>query len=48
MFDSLEERIKHDEHEEVSPKERVMHWIAIAAASILVFGGLIIGIKFLE
>jgi len=48
MFDSLEEKIKHDEQEEISPKERMAHWVAIAVVSILVFGGLFVGITMLE
>ena len=48
MFDSLEEKIKHDDREEISPKERIMHWLAIAVVSVLVFGGLIMGIKMLD
>ena len=47
MFDSLEEQIKHDDQAEISPRERVMHWIAIAVVSVVVFGGLILGIKML-
>ncbi len=48
MFDSLDEQIKHDEQMELSPKERAMHWVAIAVVSVVVFGGLIFGIKMLE
>ena len=48
MFDSLEEQIKRDDKAEISPKERVMHWVVIAVASVLVFGGVIYGIKMLE
>ena len=48
MFDSLEEQIKRDDQKEISPAERVMHWVAIAVVSVLVFGGLILGIKMLD
>jgi hypothetical protein len=48
MFDSLEDRIKHDDHDEISPRERWMHWAAIALVSVLVFGGLVIGIRVLD
>jgi hypothetical protein len=47
MFDSLEEQIKHDDQAEISPRERVMHWVVIAVVSVVVFGGLILGIKML-
>ena len=48
MFDSLEERMKQDDKAEISTKERVMHWVAIAVASVVVFGGVILGIKMLN
>ena len=47
MFESLEEHIKHDDQAEISPKERAMHWLAIAVASVLVFGGIIFSIRML-
>ena len=46
MFEDLDERIKHDTLEESSRKERMLRYIAIGAASILFFGGLIIAVRF--
>jgi hypothetical protein len=48
MFDSLEEQIKHDEHEGSSNKERIFLWIAIVVVSILVFGGVYLGVRMVE
>ncbi len=45
MFDSLEDRIKHDDDVEVPRKERVAKGVAIAVLSILLFGGLYFAIK---
>jgi hypothetical protein len=40
MFDSLEDQIKRDDHIEVSRKERIAKALAVAAVSIVLFGGL--------
>lgn len=48
MFDSLDETIKHDEEEQISPKEKYLRWLAVAIVSILVFGGLYIGVRLVE
>ncbi len=48
MFDSLDETIKHDEEEQVSPKEKYLRWLAVAIVSVLVFGGLYIGVRLVE
>jgi hypothetical protein len=45
MFDSLEDHIKLDEHIEISRKERIVKVLAIAALSILLFGGLFFAIR---
>lgn len=48
MFDSLDEQMKHDLKEASSPKERILLWISVAVVSVLVFGGLYIGVRVLE
>ena len=48
MFDSLADRIKADEHQEVNNTERVIRWVAVAVLSILLFGGLYFGVRLLE
>jgi hypothetical protein len=45
MFDSLDEQMKHDEQEQSSAKERILRYIAIGAASVLIFGGLIVAVQ---
>jgi hypothetical protein len=45
MFDSLDEQMKHDEHEQTTTKERVLRYLAICGVSILVFGGLIVAVQ---
>jgi Ni,Fe-hydrogenase I cytochrome b subunit len=48
MFDSLADRIREDEHKEVNQTERIIRWVVVAVLSILVFGGLYMGIRMLE
>jgi hypothetical protein len=48
MFETLEEKIKLDEAKE-PPKERLTRWTIIAVvATILIFGGLYIGLHFFQ
>jgi hypothetical protein len=48
MFDSLDEQMKQDLKESSSPKERILLWISVAVVSVLVFGGLWVGVRVLE
>jgi hypothetical protein len=48
MFDSLDERIRHDDAMEKSRKERIVEWVAIAVLSVLVFGGLYYAVRMME
>lgn len=48
MFDSLADRIKQDERREVSSTERLVKWAVGAVISVLVFGGLYMGVRLLE
>jgi hypothetical protein len=48
MFDSLADRIREDEQKSVPKMERYLRWGAVALLSILVFGGLYIGVQFLQ
>lgn len=41
MFESLEERIDQDEKKDITPRERMMHYLAISAISVVVVGGLV-------
>jgi len=46
MFDTLADRIKVDEP--VSRKERILRICAIVAVSVVLFGGLYLGVQYLE
>lgn len=48
MFDSLNERIKHDNALETSRGERVAKGFSIAILSVLLFGALYLAIRILE
>lgn len=45
MFDSLDEQLKKVEDHESTPKERILRYLAIAAASVLVFGGIVMAVQ---
>ena len=47
MFDSLDETMKKDAKEQTTNSERLMLWLAVAAASVLIFGGLYFGVRVL-
>jgi len=48
MFDSLADRIRADEHLEVTNTERYIRWAAVIIISIVLFGGLYMGVRLLE
>ena len=48
MFDCLADQIRHDEHLQVSNKERYVRWFAVAVLSVVIFGGLYYGIQWLQ
>ncbi|HTP31206.1 MAG TPA: hypothetical protein VMJ75_03470 [Candidatus Acidoferrales bacterium] len=48
MFDSLADRIREDDHQAVNKTERYLRWAMVAVISIVLFGGLYIGVRFLE
>jgi hypothetical protein len=45
MFDSLADQIRHDEHEQVSNKERAIRYTIYAVASVAVFVGLYFAVR---
>jgi|307.fasta_scaffold1265456_2 hypothetical protein len=47
MFDCLADQIRHDEHVQVSNKERYARWLAVGVLSIVIFGGLYYAISLL-
>jgi hypothetical protein len=48
MFESLADRIREDDHQDVKPGERAIRWLVVVALSVLLFAGLWFGIRMLE
>ena len=48
MFDSLDDQIRADEHRTVSNKERVVFWAAAVLITVALFGGIYVGVQFLQ
>lgn len=48
MFDSLDETMKHDIKASSSTRERILLWFFVAILSVVLFGGLYIGVRVLE
>ena len=48
MFDSLADRIREDDRKEVNNTERYIRWAAVLVISVVLFGGLYIGVRLLE
>ena len=47
MFESLDEQMKHDDAETSTPKERMLKWVLVCVISIVLFGGLYMGVRLL-
>jgi len=48
MFDSLADQIRQDEQLQISNRERLVRWVAVAVISLAVFGGLYFGIQLMQ
>jgi hypothetical protein len=48
MFDSLDEQIKADENKTTTSAERMVRWAVIVLVSVIVFGGVILGVHFMQ
>ena len=48
MFESLDEQMKHDEEATTTPKEKYLKWVLVAVTSVILFGGLYMGVRLLE
>ena len=48
MFDGLDEQMKHDDDVEVTSRARIIKRVAVAAFSILAFGGLYMAVRMFE
>ncbi len=48
MFDSLDEQMKKDMNKETTPQQRMLMWVVIVVASIVLFGGLYFGVRLIS
>jgi hypothetical protein len=48
MFDSLDDQMKHDSAQQTSSGQRLLVWAAVGLVTLVVFGGLYLGVQFLE
>ncbi len=48
MFDSLDDQMKRDLEKESTQSERMIRYAAVAVASIVLFGGLLLGVQWLS
>ena len=48
MFDSLDEQMKKDRDRQSTPKQRALLYVGVALASILLFGGLWMGVRMMQ
>jgi Ni,Fe-hydrogenase I cytochrome b subunit len=46
MFDSLADRIREDE--QMTASQRYIRWAAVLVISVVLFGGLYFGVRFLQ
>ncbi len=45
MFDSLDEQMKHDIEKQSTSTQRMLVWLAIVVAAVVLFGGLYFGVS---
>ena len=48
MFDSLADRIREDDHQEVNNTERIIRWVVVGVVAVVLFVGLYLGVQMLE
>jgi hypothetical protein len=48
MFETLDERIKHDEKEASSASQRLLYWVLVGVVTLAVCGGLYFGVHMLS
>ena len=48
MFESLDEQMKHVDAETSTPMERMLKWMLVGLVSIVLFGGIFMGVRLLE
>jgi hypothetical protein len=48
MFDSLSDRMKADDSVAINSTERILRWTVVLFLSVVLFGGLYLGVRMLE
>jgi len=48
MFDSLADRIREDEQQTTTRTERILRFGAVVVLSVVLFGGLYLGVQYLQ
>ena len=48
MFDSLSDQIKRDLDQQTPKSQRIIEYLLVGIVSIVIFGGLYMGIRFLQ
>lgn len=48
MFETLSDRIRHDEGPPARPGAQILHWVVVVAVAIVLFGGLYLVVQHLE
>jgi hypothetical protein len=48
MFDSLSDQIKQDLDQQTPKSQRLIEYVLVGVVSIVIFGGLYFGIRFLQ
>jgi len=47
MFESLDEQMKHHDAAETTKTQRLLKWLVVLVLSVLIFGGLYLGLRML-
>ena len=48
MFDTLDDQIKKDLDKQSTPKQRMLMYLVIIVAAVLLFGGLYFGVRMID
>lgn len=48
MFDSLADRMREDDRQTTNRKKQLIQWGAVVLLTIVLFGGLYMGVQYLE
>jgi len=48
MFETLDERMKHDEEESTTMRERLLKWLLVGVVSVVLISGVFMGIRLLS